>query len=196
MTQWLSSLLERLVTLKKTTSSSSRWRLVTPSCCTTAWGHIYYCWPDDNLQQEGPHCRMNIWFQRRRKERALYLTLSVCYVICPPPASCLPCQDSDIDSKIHLTLSAMGWIAQLNLIFLATLVALHFTPVSVSVGDSFGLGSSPRTTIAWSLRACCQHTNTKDIVTSNDPNMKCGIIDQSTTEQRNTGDIRSCWATN
>ena len=38
--------------------------------------------------------------------------------------------------------------------FLATLVALHFTPVSESVGDSFELGSSPRTSVAWSLRAC------------------------------------------
>ena len=37
--------------------------------------------------------------------------------------------------------------------FLATLVALHLTPVSVSVaGQSFGWRPS---SIAWSLRACC-----------------------------------------
>ena len=37
--------------------------------------------------------------------------------------------------------------------FLATLVALHFTPVSKSVsGCSFGLQPS---SVAWSLRACC-----------------------------------------
>ena len=36
--------------------------------------------------------------------------------------------------------------------FLATLVALHFTPVSESVaGQSFGLQLS---SVAWSLRAC------------------------------------------
>ena len=38
---------------------------------------------------------------------------------------------------------------------LAALVALHFTPVSESVaGHRFGLGSGPRTSVAWSLRAC------------------------------------------
>ena len=36
-------------------------------------------------------------------------------------------------------------------LFLATLVALHFTPVSKRVSRSFGLQPS---SVAWSLRAC------------------------------------------
>ena len=38
-------------------------------------------------------------------------------------------------------------------LFLATLVALHFTPVSKRVSHSFGLQPS---SVAWSLRACYQ----------------------------------------
>ena len=47
--------------------------------------------------------------------------------------------------------SAMQYVCNMY-DFLATLVALHFTPVSKSVsGRSFGLQPS---SVAWSLRAC------------------------------------------
>ena len=62
--------------------------------------------------------------------------------------------DSTSHSSLLLFFSASLWHAGclLKISFLATLVALHFTPVSKSVsGRSFGLQPS---SVAWSLRAC------------------------------------------
>ena len=47
-----------------------------------------------------------------------------------------------------------------TMVFLATLVALHFTPVSKRVIHSFGLQPS---SVAWSLRACFRNLLFHDV---------------------------------